>query len=87
MFAQLYGILELLEKEEREMVKEKIINKFRGDVSILQSGVDMLYDLVKIPCAGVVPYTRVDIDDEDSLSERLSSGTVKPIDIAVIRLP
>ena len=45
----------------------------------------MLYDLVKIPCAGVVPYVRVDIDDEDSLSERLTSGERRDIDIAVCR--
>lgn len=45
----------------------------------------MLYDLVKIPCAGVVPYVRVDIDDEDSLSERLTSGERRDIDIAACR--
>ncbi|MFA6948917.1 MAG: cobyric acid synthase, partial [Eubacteriales bacterium] len=87
VFAQLYGTLELLEAEERAMVKATVINKFRGDVSILGSGLDMLYDLVKIPCAGVVPYVRVDIDDEDSLSERLSAGARRDIDIAVISLP
>ena len=54
-------------------------------MSILQSGLDMLYDLVKIPCAGVVPYVRVDIDDEDSLSERLTSGERRDIDIAAYR--
>lgn len=87
VFAQLYGTVALLEPEERAMVKATIINKFRGDVSILGSGLDMLYELVKVPCAGVVPYVRVDIDDEDSLSERLTSGTRKDIDIAVINLP
>ena len=45
----------------------------------------MLNDLVKIPCAGVVPYMRVDIDDEDSLSERLTSGERRDIDIAACR--
>lgn len=45
----------------------------------------MLYDLVKIPYAGVVPYVRVDIDDEDSLSERLTSGERRDIDIAACR--
>ena len=87
VFAQLYGTLALLEPEERAMVKATVINKFRGDVSILEPGLDTLYNLVKIPCAGVVPYVHVDIDDEDSLSERLSSRKRKDIDIAVIALP
>ena len=87
VFAQLYGTVALLEDDERAMVKATVINKFRGDVKILEPGLDMLYDLVKVPCAGVVPYTHVDIDDEDSLSERLTAGERKEIDIAVISLP
>ncbi len=87
VFAQLYGTLALLEPEERTMVKATVINKFRGDVSILAPGLDSLYNLVKIPCAGVIPYVNIDIDDEDSLSERLSSKKRKEIDIAVIALP
>ncbi|MBP1554650.1 MAG: cobyric acid synthase, partial [Oscillospiraceae bacterium] len=87
VFAQLYGTVELLEPDERNMVKATIINKFRGDVSILDPGLDMLYDLVKVPCAGVVPYVYLDIDDEDSLSERLFAGERKEIDIAVVQLP
>ena len=66
VFAQLYGTAALLEPEERRMVKATVINKFRGDASILAPGLDQLFDLVKIPCAGVVPYMQVDIDDEDS---------------------
>ena len=87
VFAQLYGTAALLEPEERAMVKATVINKFRGDVSILAPGLDMLYDLVQVPCAGVIPYMHVDIDDEDSLSERLTAGERKEIDTAVIRLP
>lgn len=87
VFAQLYGTLELLEPWERSMVKATVINKFRGDVSILAPGLDQLHELVKIPCAGVVPWVEVDIDDEDSLSERLTAGERRQIDIAVIRLP
>ncbi len=87
VFAQLYGTVALLEPDERAMIKATVINKFRGDISILAPGLDMLYDLVKIPCAGVVPYIRAEIDDEDSLSERLTAGERKEIDIAVISLP
>ena len=87
VFAQLYGTVALLEPEERAMIKATVINKFRGDVSILAPGLDMLAKLVKVPCAGVIPYMNVDIDDEDSLSRRLSSGERKEVDIAVIYLP
>ena len=87
VFAQLYGTVSLLAPEERARIKATIINKFRGDASILASGLDMLYELVGVPCAGIVPYVDADIDDEDSLSRRLENRERKEIDIAVIRLP
>ncbi len=88
VFAQLYGTIALLEQRERDMVKGLIINKFRGDKTILQSGLDMLHDLTKKEIIGVVPYTNADIDDEDSLTERFKSRNIKDgADIAVIRLP
>ncbi len=87
VFAQLYGTVSLLERDERALVKATVINKFRGDVSILAPGLSQLYDLVGVPCAGVVPYTYADIDDEDSVSDRLVSGGRRDIDIAVLRLP
>ncbi len=87
VFAQLYGTVALLDEEERSMVKGVVINKFRGDERILTPGLRQLEDLIHIPVVGVVPYARLDIDDEDSLSERLTNGTAKLVDIAVIRLP
>ncbi len=87
VFAQLYGTVGLLDPEERSFIKATIINKFRGDVSILTPGLDMLYERIRIPCAGVVPYMQIDIDDEDSLSKRLVNGERREIDIAVILLP
>lgn len=90
VFAQLLGTLELLEDEERARIKGLIINKFRGDKSLLDSGIDMLEDKGGVPVAGTIPYTRLMIDDEDSLSERLDNrwdDTAKDIDIAVIRFP
>lgn len=89
VFASIYGTLMLLEPEERAMVKGVIINKFRGDVSILKPGLDMLEEKTGIPVIGVLPMLNVDIEDEDSLSERLTQVKSKKalIDIAVIKLP
>ncbi|HEX2926132.1 MAG TPA: cobyric acid synthase [Ruminiclostridium sp.] len=88
VFASLYGTVMLLDEQERSYVKGTIINKFRGDINLLNPGLDMLYDLIHIPVLGVVPYLTVDIDDEDSLAEKFRKprGT-GVIDIAVIRLP
>lgn len=88
VFASIAGTLMLLEEDERKMIKGTIINKFRGDINILKPGLDMIEEITKTPVVGVVPYMELDIDDEDSLSERFNNkGTVDLIDIAVIRLP
>ena len=88
VFAQLYGTVELLEPEERARIQGLIINKFRGDVEILRPGLAMLEEKTHLPVLGVVPYLKVDIEDEDSLSERLDAkNSVKPLDVAIIRLP
>ncbi|MBQ4369856.1 MAG: cobyric acid synthase, partial [Oscillospiraceae bacterium] len=87
VFAQLYGTVALLPPEEQRMVKGIIVNKFRGDESILTPGVRQIEELLHIPAVGVVPYMRIDVDDEDSLSERLTNKKAELIDIAVIRVP
>ena len=88
VFAQLYGTVALLREEERRRVKGTIINKFRGDVTLLRPGLRQLEELTKIPVLGVVPYVRAEIDDEDSLAPCLAKTENKrALDIAVIRLP
>ena len=88
VFAQLYGTVALLDADERARIKGTVVNKFRGDKKILEPGLEILERLCGVPVAGVVPYLHVDIDDEDSLSERFTRNTVKKlIDIAVIKLP
>ena len=88
VFASLYGTVKLLEDEEQSMIKGLIINKFRGDVEILKPGLQMIEEKTGIPVVGVVPLTPLDIDDEDSLSDRLThTGQKGGIDLAVIRLP
>jgi adenosylcobyric acid synthase len=88
VFASLYGTVELVSDSERARIKGIIINKFRGDVEILEPGLEMLEKLLRVPVLGVVPYMQLDLDDEDSLSERFT-GPVTPslLDIAVIKLP
>lgn len=88
IFAQLYGTVALLEEHERKRIKATLVNKFRGDKAIFEPATKMLEELCNVPVCGVVPYADVDIDDEDSLSERFNnSKTGGYIDIAVIRLP
>ena len=78
----------LLDPDERALVKATVVNKFRGDVTILEPGLDILREKTGVPVAGVVPYAQVDIDDEDSMSSRFTQRDAAPvIDIAVVRLP
>ncbi|MDO4532801.1 MAG: cobyric acid synthase [Coriobacteriia bacterium] len=88
VFAQLLGTLMLLDDDERRLCKALVVNKFRGDKSILEPGLDILRERSGLPIAGVIPYAQLDIDDEDSLSDRLAvrSGAAL-VDIAVVRLP
>lgn len=87
VFAQLYGTVKLLEKDEQDIIKGTVINKFRGDVSLLKDGLSQIESLIEKPVIGVIPMIDVDIDDEDSLSDRLNyKNNVGLIDIAVIKL-
>lgn len=88
VFASLYGTVKLLEEDEQARIRGLIINKFRGDVEILRPGLTQLEDLTGKPVIGVVPYGHFDIDDEDSLSERLDTKAAPAlVNIAVVKLP
>ena len=87
VFASLLGTVMLLTEAERARVKGVIINKFRGDVKILEPGLRMLEERLHIPVLGVVPWMDVALEDEDSVTERLErvSGA-GDLDVAVVRL-
>ncbi len=89
VIASLVGTMELLDPDERDLVKGFIINKFRGDVSLLQPALDFLEEKTGKPVLGVIPHMpRLDIDDEDSVSLDDKKGcSSKELDIAVVRLP
>ena len=68
MLASVYGTVKILPAEQQKRIKGIIINKFRGDKSLLESGIQMISDLTGIPVVGVLPMAKIQIEDEDSLS-------------------
>ena len=87
VFAQLLGTAELLSKSERSRIKGFVINKFRGDVSLLESGIRAIEKKTKIPCAGTIPYIKISLDDEDSLSSRFEKKDFSLVNLAVVKFP
>lgn len=88
VFAQLYGTVSLLKEDERSKVKGLVVNKFRGDKEILRPGLAALEELCGSKVLGVVPYMKLDLDDEDSLAPRLGAKSCDAVlDVAVVRLP
>lgn len=96
VFASILGTLELLEPEDRQRIRGFVINKFRGDASLLWPGIRMLEERVGIPCVGVVNYLKgLTLEEEDSVgiaqthrgAWTSTTGTDRPLRIAVIALP
>ncbi|WP_202436407.1 cobyric acid synthase [Vibrio eleionomae] len=95
VFASIYGTIELLRPEEKRRVKGVIINKFRGDVALLESGLKQIEKLTGVPVIGVVPYLDVDLEEEDGVAlqpEKLRHQlgihhAQDKLDIAVVSLP
>jgi len=100
VFASLLGTLELLEEYERRHIRAFIINKFRGDLSLLTPGIKMIEDRIGVPCAGIIPYIEsLGLDEEDSVSieqrpnakawaaSTHAESRTRPLRIAVIALP
>ena len=97
-FASLLGTMELLKPEDRARIRGFVINKFRGDESLLRPGVTMIEERLRLPCIGVVPFIHdLGLDEEDgsALEDRLTatrwktveSSAARPLRIGVIALP
>ncbi len=88
VFASLAGTMLLLPDEYKKRVKGVIINKFRGRKELLDSGIKMLEDIIKVPVLGVLPYTDIKIEEEDSVTTRFKQKVNKgDIHIEVVRTP
>ena len=87
VFAAIYGTVMLLEENERKRIKGVIINKFRGDKSLLTSGIEMIEKLTDIPVLGVVPFVPLGIEEEDSLGiDKYNEKKEGKIRISIIKL-
>ncbi|MEW6085756.1 MAG: cobyric acid synthase [Chloroflexota bacterium] len=93
IFAQLLGTHWLLDPEEQKLMRGFIVNKFRGDLSLFDDGIQILEQKSGIPVLGVIPYLRgLSLPDEDAVSIETASDSAKPAstsqtDIAVLALP
>ncbi len=89
VFASVVGTIMLLDEEERNRVKGIIINKFRGNMESFKPAMKQLEEIIKIPVLGAMPYFHLDIEDEDSVTERITNkkNNNKGLDAVVIRLP
>lgn len=84
VFASLYGTYMLLEESEKQYVKGFVINKFRGDKSLLMPGIDMFYEKIPVDTVGIMPYLDIVVDEEDSLSKKSLIRENADIEISVI---
>ncbi len=85
VFASLAGTMLLFSDAEKARVKGTIINKFRGDIALLEPGLDMLEDIIHVPSLGVVPYFNLNLEDEDG-AITYNKDINGPLDIAVIHV-
>lgn len=91
VFASLYGTVMLLEPHERVRIKGLIINKFRGDKTLLDPGIKMIEEMLNIPVIGTIPFIPLELVDEDSLKDyekqcNLHTQTVEEMEVELNKL-
>ncbi len=83
VFASIYGTIMLLEDAEKELVKGVVINKFCGCTEYFSSGVDILENITNKQVLGIIPYTEVNLEDEDSLTDNGLMKTKESIEKSI----
>ncbi len=87
VFASIYGTIKLLTPEEQNLIKYFVINKFRGEIDILKSGIDQIEKKTGKECLGVIPFIhdlKLPAEDSVSLGNDIKEGNIK---VKIIRLP
>ena len=69
VFASFYGTVALLPEDEKRFVKGLVVNKFKGSLDFFSDGAGILEKLCGVPVIGVIPYTGIQLEDEDSLAD------------------
>ena len=87
VFAWLKGTYDLIQPQYRSLMQGILINKFRGDVSLLEPGIKQFEEIVPVPVLGVIPWREMELEDEDSQNLRSKIDPEAVLDVAVIRLP
>jgi len=87
VFAWLKGTYDLIQAQHRSLLQGMLINKFRGDVSLLESGIEQFNEIVPVPVLGIIPWREMLLEDEDSQNLQSKIDPEAKLDVAIIRLP
>ena len=87
VFAWLKGTYDLIQSKHRSLLHGMLINKFRGDVSLLEPGIEQFNQIVPVPVLGVIPWREMLLEDEDSQNLQSKIDPEAKLDVAIIRLP
>jgi adenosylcobyric acid synthase len=87
VFAWLKGTYDLIQPRHRPLLHGVLINKFRGDVSLLQPGIEQFKQIIPVPVMGVIPWREMKLEDEDSQNLQSKIASEARLEVAVIRLP
>ncbi len=89
VFASIYGTIELLPLHWKKRIKGVVINKFRGDPTLLESGIESITQKTGVPILGILPFIPdFNLEEEDSFNLKNNTPQTKPLlDIVIIRLP